>query len=219
MASRGINGLAVGAIAVGGLFVYSGVRGTGILASVKSAIQGQPLSTDLQLNPITPADPAIPVSSEGGSTETTPTNSEGSAGKGGQIAADARQYDGAGYVFGGAPAIGIGHWDCSSFVNKIVGIDNGLAIPGYAAGKYDGKSHGPPSIVWFAWTGATTIGHDGSLAQPGDLCCWQTHIGIALGGGQMISARSASDHPPTGIQSIKGAIPGELLAVRRLKGI
>jgi len=71
------------------------------------------------------------------------------------------------------------------------------------------------------WDGAVTIGHDGAQAQPGDLCVWQTHMGVALGGGKMISA----EDPQQGTQigeigsGVSGFIPGELLFVRRYRGL
>lgn len=215
MATRGVNGVALAAIAAGALLTYSGVSGKSTLAVLQASIRGgQPKDV-----PETAGITASPVDPAGGAGHDPGATVTGGSGKGAQIAADALTYDGAGYVFGGAPAAGIGHWDCSSFVNKVVGIDNGLPIPGYKAGAYTGTGHGPPAIVWQAWTGATTIGHDGAVAEPGDLCCWQTHIGIAIGGGRMISARSAKDNPPTGVQTIASSHPAEFLSIRRLEGI
>ena len=106
------------------------------------------------------------------------------------LAADAMQYAGKGYVFGGAPANGLGIWDCSSFVNWCWGHDLGGAIPGYSAGTYDGKSHGPAVINWATWSGAKTI-H--GPPQSSDLCIWAGigalgHMGIATDGQHMISA-------------------------------
>jgi len=109
---------------------------------------------------------------------------------GGSLAQDALKYQGAAYTWGGAPAAGIGHWDCSSFVNWCAGHDLGLAIPGYAAGTYDGRSHGPVVVEWAAWNGCTTVKGPPSNS---DLCIWAGigatgHIGIAIDGSNMISA-------------------------------
>lgn len=103
------------------------------------------------------------------------------------IAQDALKYVGHGYSFGGAPAND--KWDCSSFVNKVVGMDLGMAIPGYNAGQYNGSSHGPVVMDWATWTGATTV----SSPQTDDLCIWAGfgalgHIGIATDTQHMISA-------------------------------
>lgn len=212
----GIDGVAVGAVAVGGLFMYSGITGRGVLASLQAAIQGKNPNTISQSSPIN-VSAAAQLAAVAGQIATGITVSASSSALGTSIANDALVYKGAGYVFGGAPAKGRGNWDCSSFVNWVIGHDLMQAIPGYDAGKYAGTSHGPTALMWSLWTGCTTIGTKGAQAQPGDLCCWQTHIGIAIGGGQMISARSAKDNPPTGINTIDGDIKGEILTIRRLK--
>jgi cell wall-associated NlpC family hydrolase len=222
---RKLSGLAVGAIGIGSLFVYGGVTGRSPLAAFQSLVQGSPPSATPQAAPIASggpgffqgliaslqsgaaSSPAAP-SSSGPATATQPSAADA-------IVSYARSFVGAGYVFGGQPAKGRGQWDCSSFVNWIVGHLVGLKIPGYAAGAYTGTVHGPIALQWYAWSGATTIGHKGADALPGDLACWQTHIGICIGGGQMISARSAKTG--TGQGAIDGAIPGELLSIRRLK--
>ena len=209
MAKGGIDGVALGAVAAGSLFAYAGIKGNSILASLQTIVQGKNPATASNVHPIIATDPALSLASEAG------TGFSGDLG--GRIAADAAQYKGAGYQFGGAPDV-IGRWDCSSFVNRVIGMDLHLAIPTYRAGSYTGKDHGPTAAMWLVWTGATTVSRNPSDAIPGDLCCWQTHIGIALGGGQMISARSAHSHPPTGIGSIAHGGPrGELLFIRRLK--
>jgi cell wall-associated NlpC family hydrolase len=50
------------------------------------------------------------------------------------------------------------------------------------------------------------------VAQAGDLCCWQTHIGICTGSGQMISAQDPA--LGTGVSNIE--LAGEILFVRRI---
>ena len=112
----------------------------------------------------------------------------------GNLAGIAAQYQGAGYVFGGVPARGIGNWDCSSFVNWCAGAVGKMAIPGFAAGAYTGQSHGPVVLDWATWTGATTI--PGPPANS-DLCIWpglgaSGHMGIAVDGQHMISALNHS---------------------------
>jgi cell wall-associated NlpC family hydrolase len=106
------------------------------------------------------------------------------------IAGAALRYVGAGYVFGGVPAHGVGQWDCSSFVNWVVGHDSSMAIPGYGAGAYNGQSHGPVVVDWATWSGASNVG--GSPTR-GDLCIWPGigatgHIGIAVDATHMVSA-------------------------------
>lgn len=108
----------------------------------------------------------------------------------GSLAQDAMQYQGKGYVYGGAPAAGPGNWDCSSFVNWCLGHDLGHAIPGFTAGSYTGKSHGPVVLDYATWSGAQTVS---GPPQASDLCVWAGvgatgHIGIAISPQTMISA-------------------------------
>jgi len=88
----------------------------------------------------------------------------------------------------------------------------GLPIPGYPAGAYTGSSHGPATGEWMVWSGLTTVGHNGSVAQAGDLAVWQTHMGICLGPNSMISAQDPANG--TQVSAINGFIP-ELLFIRR----
>jgi cell wall-associated NlpC family hydrolase len=211
MATQGVNGLAVATMGAGALLAWSGIRGTRVTAALREIISGQ--------QPTAAA--AYPVTTPTGGPGLGGTVGSGSppgSATGEAIAADARSYVGHPYLFGGAPGTsGRNPWDCSSFVNWVLGHDMRLAIPGFAT--YNGSVHGPNTLLYLAWPGATTVGHDGSAAQPGDLCVWQTHMGIAIGGGQMVSARSANSNPPTGIDNITGDIPGEVLFVRRLRAV
>ena len=138
----------------------------------------------------------------------------GASATGQAIANDAVQYQGAGYVWGGAPAQGIGNWDCSSFSNEVIGHDMRMSIPGFPGGSYTGAVHGPTTLEWISWSGCRTVGTTGAQSVAGDLCVWPTHMGIAIGGGKMISAQS----PSTGTQvsGIDGFIPNERLVIRRL---
>jgi cell wall-associated NlpC family hydrolase len=197
-----VNGAALGSIAIGLVFLYSGIKGYSVTQSIQNIIKGTTPAVQVVANPIISLPGAGPTGIPAGATPT-----------GAAVATDALQYKGAGWVWGGAPAKGIGIWDCSSFSNWVIGHDMGMAIPGYQGGTYTGASHGPTTLIWLAWTGCTTISHNAADAAPGDLCCWQTHMGIAIGGGQMISAQDA--YSGTQISGI--GMPGELLFVRRLK--
>lgn len=196
-----INGPALGALGIGSLFLYSAIKGKSILASAQAIITGQSPQTVKQTNPI---------------AQNTPDSSGTSGGtiSAGGIAGDAMKYSGHAYLYGGAPGLnGQNPWDCSSFCNWVVGHDAGMAIPGYGAGKYDGSVHGPATLSWIVF--GKGIGSNPANAQPGDLCVWQTHMGIAIGNGQMISALNPS--LKTIVSSIPGgAPPGELLSIRRL---
>lgn len=67
MARDNLNGIAVGAVGVGSLFVYAGIKGYSIPHAIQALVTGKPPSTGGQANPIgTPA---------GGSTTSVPTAS------------------------------------------------------------------------------------------------------------------------------------------------
>lgn len=126
---------------------------------------------------------------------------------GASIASAAEAFQGIPYKWGGyLPSTG---WDCSGFVNYVLGSALSMTLPG--GYHYTGKAHGPVAAQYLTWSGAYTVGSP--LA--GDLCVWETHIGIALSGTSMISALDPSYG--TAITPIKGFGPaGELLVYRRV---
>lgn len=103
------------------------------------------------------------------------------------FASDALQYQGHAYVFGGAPGInGTDPWDCSSFMNWVLGHDFKMKLPHALKPGYDGRSHGPVVADYLLWTGAVTI----PSPEAGDLCVFgpNHHIGMAVSPDKMISA-------------------------------
>lgn len=199
-----IDGVSLGAVFAGSLFVYAGLTGKSVPAAVQAIVQGRSPATAPQSQPITGGAvvPDVPI---GGGSAT-----------GQQIATDALAYQGHCYSFGGAPGTsGTGCWDCSSYVNWVIGHDLGLAIPGIPAGGYDGSSHGPPTGAWLLWGGVTRIPK--AQAQAGDIFCWETHMGIATGPDSMISAEDPANGTRVAAGNIAGFIPGEVLFVLRLK--
>lgn len=205
MAAR-INGPALGAVFAGTVFAYAGLKGKNLPAAFQAIVTGKSPATAPAANQIAGTPPGSVVPSSTGFL---------GIGSGAAIAADALRYNGMRYIWGGKPLID-GGTDCSGLANLVVGHDEGLAIPFFKAGGYDGTQHGPPTMVWLAWGGCDTIGHDGNLAQPGDLAVWQTHMGICLGPNQMISAQNPTDG--TRISGINGFI-NEVLFIRRLKAV
>jgi cell wall-associated NlpC family hydrolase len=200
------KGLGYSSIAVGGLLVFAGVKGYSLAQAVQDLVQGKsPLN-----EPVTKPISGTPASGTPGIGQVTSRASVSA------VSADALKYEGHCYLFGGAQLKGNGCWDCSSFANWIYGHDIGLPIPGYPAGGYDGKSHGPATVDWLTWSGLVTIGHDGRGAQAGDLAVWQTHMGICLGSDSMISAQTPSSG--TQISTINNFIP-EILFIRRYKAV
>lgn len=194
---------------VGGLLVWSGIRGKSwsqVLRTVMNGRKPETIATTLAIQT-----PNIAPDSAGG-VAASGANVTGLAST---LAASAQAQVGKWrYVFGGTPAQG--SVDCSSLMNEVIGDYNGLAIPLYAAGTYHGQSHGPPTTVWLVWSGAFTI--KAQDAMPGDLAVWQTHMGMIVGNNQLVSALN----PSLGVRqtTITGAAPpGEVLRVRRLKAV
>lgn len=111
------------------------------------------------------------------------------AANGAMVASDAMKYVGTPYVFGGSnPTNG---WDCSSFVNWVLGHDLNMTLPGSLKPGFAGTSHGPVVVNYATWTKAKTI--PAANVEAGDLCIWvgvgaSGHIGIAQSPNTMISA-------------------------------
>ena len=207
-----IKPVTLGVLAGGIVMAWAGVSNLSPVTVIKNLLTGK--------NPSANAgnDAGINTTAYTSNTDyngDSPVSASGSNGPLGQaIATDALRYQGAGYVWGGAPAKGIGNWDCSSFCNWVIGHDEGLAIPLYKAGSYNGSSHGPATGVWLVWTGAVTI--DTKDAAAGDLAVWETHMGIVVSNTEMISALD----PSSGTQVTtfaNGAPFGEVMVIRRLK--
>jgi cell wall-associated NlpC family hydrolase len=169
-----INGRALTAVSVGILFVWSGIRGWSVLGTIGDVISGrkpnQAIAYPLEL----PANEMVGVA--------PPISGGGNA-----IAAIGLEYIGHPYKFGGAPGVrGDKPWDCSSFVNYVVGVRARMAIPGNAPGRYSGATHGPPTATWAVWAGMTTIKR--SEVQAGDIVLWLGHMGIAINNSQVVNA-------------------------------
>jgi cell wall-associated NlpC family hydrolase len=199
-----INGVALGALAAGSVLLYSAVKGKSILATAQAVITGTNPGTLPNANPITP------VNAPAGSNVSGASGVNIGPGGEQQIAATAASYIGKlRYVYGGPPPAGT--VDCSSFASKVL-AQNGVPKPG--GSTFNPNVHGPTTLSYMVWNGAKTVGHSGSVSIPGDLVVWQTHMGIAIGNGQFVSARDEAEG--VGVDAIDGAIPGEILSVRRL---
>ncbi|TVZ05904.1 hypothetical protein EAS64_14780 [Trebonia kvetii] len=129
------------------------------------------------------------------------------------MASDALTYQGHAYAYGGSPGInGSNPWDCSSFVNWVLGHDFGMTLPGNVRG-YNGSNHGPVASSYATWPQSVTVSRSSVLA--GDLLVWATHIGIAINNHQMISALNPTlGTEVTGIEN--GGPQGESLVCRRI---
>lgn len=196
-----LNGRALTATGVGLLFVWSGIKGWSVLGTLGDLITGvkpnQPVSNPLEIQPKNASTPIAGIVAATG------------------IAAIALAYEGHAYRFGGAPGTdGSQPWDCSSFVNYVVGVKAGMAIPGNGPGQYTGTTHGPPTGVWAAWSGMTTVSR--SQVQAGDILLWLGHMGIATGHDTMISA--LNPRVGTKTQQIDSGVGrGPLVRIGRLR--
>jgi cell wall-associated NlpC family hydrolase len=203
--SGGLSALALSEIAAGAILAWSGIENASLKATVTSLISGKAPRPSTGTDAIAQVAPVAAASSVASATTSS------------AIANDALRYSGHAYLFGGAPGPdGSRPWDCSSFASWVLGHDLGFALPGgsWASVTASGAEHGPSTISYLSWSGAQTVGHTASVAQPGDLLVWQTHCGFCIGPNEMISAQDEA--LGTGTSVITGAIPGELLFVRRV---
>lgn len=178
--------------------MYAAIKGYSVTHTLAIIITGKSPAKQTQASPI-----GTPMQSGSG------TGGTATAGGGSDFAGIAEGYVGKlQYVFGGPPPAGT--VDCSSFVSKVLN-QAGVSNPGGA--PYSASTHGPNTLSYLSWNGLVTVGHSPTDAQRNDLCIWQTHMGIALGNGQFVSARDPAEG--VGIDSIANDVPGELLFVRR----
>ena len=196
------KGPAVASITAGAILLYSAVSGQSILGTVKDLIQGE-------------KPPSIKSTSAATGLSASSGFGTGGAGSGSAIAADALQYVGHGYVYGG-PSNPNGGWDCSSFVSYVLGHDLSYKLPGgsWAQVTSNGTSHGPVAAQYLVWSGAKSIPR--VVVQAGDLLCWETHVGFAADSNQMISALDSVSG--TCVSDIAGPT-GEVLVCRRINGV
>lgn len=168
MAGQGVSTPAVAAAGAGALVLWSALRGVSVTGGLRSLLTGKQPST-ANTEPITGAAAgAAPGAAAGAAT--------------GSAVADAgMRYVGSGSVYrwgGGSPA----GWDCSGFVNYVVGRDLGAAIPGSPSGAYSG--HGPVTAQWALFGQPVSR----SQVQAGDLVVWPLfHMGIAISSTQMVN--------------------------------
>jgi cell wall-associated NlpC family hydrolase len=162
------------AAGAGALVLWSALKGVSVTGGLRSLLTGkQPVTANTE--PITGS---VDLTSTGAGTVT------GSA-----VANAGLRYVGSGSVYkwgGGSPA----GWDCSGFVNYVIGHDLGGAIPGSPSGGFSG--HGPTTFQWALF--GTSVPR--SQVQAGDLVVWPAfHMGIAVSGTQMVNCPGPNGSP------------------------
>lgn len=198
-----INGKALAAVAVGTLFVWSGVKGWSVLATIGDIVKGSKPTGDSNAPLVIAgaADGAVGGAYVGGGAIS-------GSGLGAAIAAEGVKWVGHPYKYAGAPGPdGSGFWDCSSFCNFIYAVKFGLPIPGYQPGKWQGQNHGPPTMSWAVWPGVTNVPR--SEVQAGDVVVWVGHMAIAISNTHVVHATN----PRKG--TVIGTIDGEKLPLVR----
>lgn len=192
------------AVSIGILFIWSGIKGWSILGTLGDLVKGGK-----------PGDQNVyPLSIPGGGNGISATGPIYMPPERGSIAPTALQYQGHAYRFGGAPGRdGSQPWDCSSFVNYVIGTRLGLSIPGYKAGAYDGSSHGPTTGQWAGWAGLVRIKR--ADVSVDDIIVWTGHMGIAISNQQYVSALNPDDK--TAVRDIDSM--GSALTYGRYRGV
>lgn len=193
------NGRALTATSLGILFIWSGIKGWSVLATIGDLVTGKKPSQDVK----------YPVSIAGKDDTGSPSIANQSG-----IAGIAMQYVGHAYLYGGAPGPDAKKpWDCSSFMNYVIGVKAGKAIPGNPPGRYNGSIHGPTTGTWAIWSGMDTVKR--SDVQPGDILVWAGHMGMATSNAQYVSAHSPKIG--TTVTSIPTSGLGPLVRIGRLR--
>lgn len=196
-----INGMALGALGIGAVVLYSGVTGKSPLAITQNIITGKSPSAVL------PTQQIVSNSASAYANQSSqPTSDPGG------LAGIAIQDVGHAYQYGGAPGInGTNPWDCSSACNWWAGKKAGLVIP--YDNPYTGIDHGPATGSWFFFGSM----YNGSRTAPdaGIIIVWTSHMGISLGNGNICSALNPG--LGTRVTSIVEAAPfGEPMNLRQI---
>ncbi|MDD6658131.1 MAG: SH3 domain-containing protein [Lachnospiraceae bacterium] len=135
---------------------------------------------------------AAAAKSAGGKSSGSSASVSGGSGTGSAVASYALQFVGNPYVYGGSSLTN--GTDCSGFVMSVY-AHFGVGLP-HSSGAQRGCGY--------------DVGGLGN-AQPGDIVCYSGHVGIYIGGGQIVHASTAA----TGIK-VSNAGYRQVLSVRRI---
>ena len=137
-----VSGLGVAYSLSGFVLLWSGIRNASVkdtlTAFLKGTVPAQGPAQDLSIG-VTDNSPGSNADASGAASGASVSDNS--------IAGDALHYAGHPYVYGGAPGVnGTSGWDCSSFVNWVLGHDLGFTLPGSTSPGYSGTSHGPNTL-------------------------------------------------------------------------
>ena len=197
-----VKGTYLALAGVGGVLVWSGVKGTRWSDTLRNIISGSGTKNITTAYPITTA-PQTGGNTSGGSV----------GGAAGSLAQTFSGYVGqVPYLWGGANPHG---WDCSGSFNYVANHQCGITIPGYRPHAFTGQTHGPNTLVYWAWLPAHASHLNRDQIQANDICLWQTHMGVAVNPTEYVSAYDTQEG--TVIRPIHGGGPvGELATFWRL---
>lgn len=170
----GISGLAVFLATVGGFLVYIGIRDVPVQQGLREILKGE-IPTSRAKRAATIPDYLEPSAAwkkaDDGSIFGTvePTNS--------RIADAVQKYIGVPYVWGGHTPQG---FDCSGLVTWVLVRDLGMK-------NLPSQTH-TTTIPFKYWKGARDVPGGRPNTRPGDLICWDGHIGIAVSPTEMVHA-------------------------------
>lgn len=177
-----LSGTAVLGLLLGAVLVTSGVVKSPPTDVLRALIKNQPIPRGKWYTDAGTTNPRdLPTtgvntgSGIGGAIVTGGITAGAGAGSatGQEVVAIATDHIGVPYVWAGETPDG---WDCSGFVTWVL-TQAGVKLP---------SNHHTTAAGFYAWTGAVTLPR--ADAQPGDLVCWPSHIGIALDRNTMINA-------------------------------
>lgn len=194
----GVSTPAVATAGVGALVLWASLKGVSVTGGLRSLLTGkQPSAANTE--PIAGGIAGADSSSGGGQL----VNLNGSSGS--AIADAGMRYVGSGsvYKWGGGGQGSPHRWDCSGFVNYVIGHDLGLPIPGSHSGGYSG--HGPTTVQWAVF--GTSVPRSKVVA--GDLVVWPLfHMGIAISSTHFVNCPGPNGTPAPVVSSIDEHIGG-----------
>lgn len=203
VATKGISGTAVGALAIGAVFVWSGINNQDLLTSFRALAMGKPIPKGTQHKASARASGTVP--------DPTPRGGGGGVGGNRAVVDIAASYKGHPYLFGGGHGKPCpdGPMDCSGYVSCVMnkaGLMKGtLTTSGFAkwGNKVAFEDRQPGDIV--VWLGGAGNGHMGIVDD--DKYMWHNDC-TGCGGVKRSTYGPSRTGRPTIVRRAKGAVSG-----------